>query len=203
MKKIGLKIGIGFFLSSLIYCLGYQIERSDFSQLIFLYATFFLTYLGIFHYTKALKTISFFVGLAIFLRFLLLFTIPNLSDDLYRFIWDGRLLVQGINPFDHLPSYYIDNDITFVGLTVDIYQQLNSPNYFTIYPPVNQLIFATAAWLFPDSIWGSSLVMKSFLFLFEVGSIFLIIDLLKCFQLPAKNVLLYALNPLIIIEIMG
>ena len=137
------------------------------------------------------------------MRLLLVFAIPNFSDDLYRFIWDGRLLTQGINPFDHLPSYYIDQNSTIPGLTKELYQQLNSPNYFTIYPPVNQVIFAIAAWLFPTSIWGSSLVMKAFLLVFEIGSILLIISLLKHFKLPAKNVLLYALNPLIIIEITG
>ena len=203
MKDLILKIGAGVVLIILVYLLGYETARSDFSQLIFLYGTFFLVYLGVFHYTKTPKTLTFFIGLAIFLRLLLVFTIPNFSDDLYRFIWDGRLITQGINPFDHLPSYYIENNSSITGLTPELYAQLNSPKYFTIYPPVNQVIFATAAWLFPNSIWGSSLVMKSFLFLFEIGSIFLISDLLKQFRLPAKNVLLYALNPLIIIEITG
>lgn len=203
MKNLVVKIGVGFLLISLIYLLGYQTERNDFYQLITLYSIFFLTYLGVFYFSTSQKDLTFFIILALFLRLLLVFAIPNFSDDLYRFIWDGRLIMQGINPFDHLPSYYIENNSAIPGLTRDLYQQLNSPNYFTIYPPVNQIIFATAAWLFPDSIWGSSLVMKSFLLLFEMGSIFLIVDLLKQFQLPAKNVLLYALNPLIILEITG
>jgi len=203
MKDLIVKIGVGIFLIGLVYLLGYETARTNFTQLIFLYGLFFLSYLAIFFYTKTPKALLFFTGLAILLRFILVFTLPNFSDDLYRFIWDGRLIIQGINPFDHLPSYYIENNSSITGLTAELYQQLNSPNYFTIYPPVNQVIFAVATWLFPNSIWGSSLVMKSFLFLFEMGSIFLIIDLLKQFQLPAKNVLLYALNPLIIVEITG
>ncbi len=203
MKNLKIRWGIGIVLISLVYALGYETARSDFPQLITLYGTFFLIYIGVFHFTKTQTTLSFFVGIAILLRFILIFTIPNFSDDLYRFIWDGRLLTQGINPFDHLPTYYIENNVAIPGLTTELYQQLNSPNYFTIYPPVNQAIFAAAAWLFPNSIWGSSLVMKSFLFIFEFGSIFLIIQLLPYFKLPTKNVLLYALNPLIIIEITG
>jgi len=203
MKDWILKFGVGILLIGLIYGLGYHTARHNFPQLIGLYSTFFLIYLGVFQLSSTKKTIAFFVGLSILLRLLLVFTIPNFSDDLYRFIWDGRLLTQGINPFDHLPSYYIENNSQIAGLTPELYQLLNSPNYFTIYPPVNQLIFAIATILFPSSIWGSSLVMKSFLFAFEVGSIFLIIRLLKQFKLPAKNVLLYALNPLIIIEITG
>ena len=203
MKDLSIKWGVGVLLIGLVYWLGYEIERSDFTQLIFLYSSFFITYLGIFHFTKTQKTLAFFVGIGILLRLLLLFSIPNFSDDLYRFIWDGRLLVQGINPFDHLPSYYIENNSPITGLTPKLYEQLNSPNYFTIYPPVNQIIFAIAAWFFPNSIWGSSLILKGFLFAFEVGSIFLIVQLLRHFKLPAKNVLLYTLNPLIIIEITG
>jgi len=88
-------------------------------------------------------------------------------------------------------------------MTQELYDQLNSPNYFTVYPPINQLLFAIAAYCSPNSFTGSSILLKSFLFLCEVGSIYLIIDLLRHFQLPEKNVLLYALNPLIIFEIMG
>ncbi|MEM1124492.1 MAG: hypothetical protein AAGJ18_28905 [Bacteroidota bacterium] len=187
----------------LTYFLGYETNRTNFPQLIGLYGLFFALYIGIFKKVSELKDLTFFVAVAILLRLILLFALPNFSDDLYRFIWDGRLLVQGINPFDHLPSYYIDNKIQVVGITESLYAQLNSPNYFTIYPPVNQAIFAMAAWLCPGSIWGSSLIMKSWLWLFEIGSMILMWDLLKYFNLPSKNVLLYALNPLIIFEITG
>jgi hypothetical protein len=137
------------------------------------------------------------------LRFLLIFALPNLSDDVYRFIWDGRLLVNGHNPFDFLPSYYLENSISIPGINEALFNKLNSPEYFTIYPPVAQGIFAFACWLFPNSIIGSAITMKVFLFLCEVGSLFFIKKLLDHFHLPAKNILLYALNPLIIIELCG
>lgn len=194
---------ISIALGMLTFWLGYQIERSDFYTLIVLYGIFFFIYIGIFNFYVSRRSVYFFLIIGVLLRFLLIFSLPNLSDDIYRFIWDGRLLVAGLNPFDYLPSHYIENDIQVKGLDTDLFNKLNSPNYFTIYPPVNQAIFALAAWLSPSSIWGSSIVMKSFLFLCEVGSIFLIIRLLKHFHLPASNALLYALNPLIILEVMG
>lgn len=192
---------VTFFL--LTWFLGYQIERSQFFYLITHYGFFFLLYLAVYYYSSDSKTILFYTGVGIGIRFLLIFAFPNLSDDVYRFIWDGRLIANGINPFDHLPTYYIEEGVKVKGITTALYEQLNSPDYFTIYPPVNQFIFATAAYLTPDSITGSSIVMKSFLFLMEAGSLYLIIQLLKHFKLPEKNVLLYALNPLIIFEIMG
>ena len=33
-----------------------------------------------------------------------MFSFPSLSDDIYRFVWDGKLVNQGINPYSHLPS---------------------------------------------------------------------------------------------------
>ena len=92
MKDFITKLSVGGLLITLVYWLGYETLRSDFPQLITLYGAFFLIYLGIFHFSRTQKTITFFVGIGILARFLLLFTIPNFSDDLYRFIWDGRLL---------------------------------------------------------------------------------------------------------------
>jgi hypothetical protein len=84
-----------------------------------------------------------------------------------------------------------------------LYPLLNSPHYFTVYPPVCQTIFVIATQLFPNSIYGSAVWMKLILGLFDMGSIILIQKILKQNDLPAKNVLLYALNPLIIIELCG
>lgn len=189
---IALTVGLGFF-----------VQQSDFIPIISQFGTFFLLYIFIFKYANEKSKIAFFIGVSILLRFILVFALPNLSDDVYRFIWDGRLLFNGHNPFDYLPSYYIENNISIPGINEALFHQLNSPEYFTIYPPVAQGVFAFACWLFPNSIIGSAITMKVFLFLCEVGSLFFIKKLLGHFHLPAKNILLYALNPLIIIELCG
>jgi len=189
---IVLTIGLGFF-----------VQQADFVPIIAQFGLFFFLYLLIFSYTNEKSNIAFFIGVSILLRFILLFALPNLSDDVYRFIWDGRLLVNGHNPFDFLPSYYIENNISIPGIDEALFYKLNSPEYFTIYPPVAQGVFALACRLFPNSIIGSAITMKVFLFLCEIGSLFFIKKLLTNFRLPAKNILLYALNPLIIIELCG
>lgn len=194
---------VGLMLLVLTYLLGYTVGQSDFSRLMSYYGLFFLTYIASFYYAKTDTSIFYLVSLGIVLRLTLVFAFPNLSDDIYRFIWDGRLINQGINPFNHLPTYFLGAEQAVEGMTLDLFEQLNSPDYYTIYPPVNQAIFSFACWLSPDSYYGSALIMKLFLFLFECGSIFLIIKLLGHFRLPLKNVILYALNPLIILEITG
>jgi alpha-1,6-mannosyltransferase len=182
--------------------LGFLVEQSNFP----LIASFFgLAFIGYFILLREEDPywIKRLVWLGIGLRFLLLFALPALSDDLYRFIWDGRLLTQGINPFNHLPGHYLQAGNEIEGLSQQLYEQLNSPEYFTIYPPIAQFTYALACLLFPASIFGSAFVMKAFLFAFEIGSIFLLIRLLRHLQLPTGHVLIYALNPLIIVELSG
>ncbi len=159
----------------------------------------------VFFQKKELSSSDFFglMVLAIGVRFILLFAFPFLSDDVFRFIWDGRLWQQGINPFNHLPTYFLEAGNEVDGLDNSLFDQLNSPEYFTIYPPVNQLVFYTSAWLFPNSIWWSAFVMKVFLFASEVGTILLLPRVLKQYEVSIKNALIYILNPLIIIEVCG
>lgn len=182
--------------------LGLRVEQSDFYPLIGLYSFLFLSYLAISRWSTP-ETLGFWWGMAIAMRLILVFCLPLLSDDVYRFIWDGQLINNGYNPFHYLPSTLIEEGPAIPGLTQELYEALNSPNYYTIYPPIAQATFALATWLFPTSIYGAAVVMKAFLFLFELGSIWLIIRLLAHWQMPLKNSLLYALNPLIIIEVCG
>jgi len=194
---------ISSFLILLTIILGYVVERSNFVLLIGNYTLFFIIYWFISNRIENPKYIRFYIAISILLRIILLFSLPNLSEDCYRFIWDGRLIINGLNPFEQLPSYYIENKILPESLTSELYAQLNSKLYFTVYPPVAQAVFAIACWIFPKSILGSIVIMKLILLVAEIGSILLIIKLLKEIKLPEKNVLLYTLNPLVIIETVG
>jgi len=76
-------------------------------------------------------------------RLIFIIAIPALSDDYFRFIWDGKLFVNGINPYLSIPSEIINTDLAkTAGLSQELYKGLNSPEYFSVYPPVNQLLFA-------------------------------------------------------------
>lgn len=133
--------------------------------------------------------------MSIGLRLVLVFSMPVLSDDFYRFIWDGQVTLSGANPFLHYPhEYMIDREI---------FPLLNSPQYYTVYPPMCQLIFLASAGIGGGDIYFSAVVMKVFILLFEVGSIFIIRDLLDRENKKTSHVLLYALNPLIICEFFG
>lgn len=176
---------------------GYFVDRKDFTHLILVYSSAFLLYLYILKSVKKEADIHFWIKTAFILRGVLLFSMPHFSEDIYRFIWDGRLTYLGINPFNFQPSYFAENQLYQNVLTPDLFDKLNSKAYFTVYPSVCQGIFAFAVWLFPDSIYGSTIVIKAFLLASEIGTILL----LKKMLADHKKILIYALNPLIIIEL--
>jgi hypothetical protein len=147
--------------------------------------------------------LSFWLFASILFRIVLVFATPALSDDFYRFIWDGRLLSAGYSPFSDVPSFYMTPENTLPGLDHELYDKLNSRNRFSSYPPICQFIFWMSAKVSPNSIYGSVLVMKAILLLFEVGTLVMVKKLLEAMQLQARTILVYALNPLVILEIIG
>ncbi|PHI18973.1 hypothetical protein CEQ90_15140 [Lewinellaceae bacterium SD302] len=141
------------------------------------------------------------VGLA--LRLFLLFAFPLLSDDIYRFLWDGYLLNAGISPFSELPAHYLEAGNGVPGLSQQLFEKLNSPEYYTIYPPVAQGVFTFATALAGENWWLGGVLMKLFLFAGECGTIWLLLRMLPAWGLPKSSALLYWLNPLILVEICG
>jgi alpha-1,6-mannosyltransferase len=203
MPKVKASSWLLFVFSGLLYFfIEYGIMRFETSKLLIAFAVLFLVYGWIITSVKE-EEIGFWVVGSIAFRLTLLFALPNLSDDFYRFVWDGHLMAAGYHPFAEVPRYYIDHQLNISGIDQALFNKLNSPDYFTIYPPVNQFVFWLSVKLSPHSIFGSVVVMRSLIIGAEIGSLFLIRKVLKQFHLPTKNILLYALNPLVIIELTG
>lgn len=183
--------------------IGYEIQRPETAKLLSTYALIFISYIYLVS-KKENFSIYHIIGLGILFRLLFLFSTPSLSDDFYRFIWDGRLWFNGINPFAELPTYYINNpNAAPLGINKELFQLLNSPTHYTVYPPIPQFINWVAAWLATDSIWLSSLVLRIAHTAAEIGTLFLFPKVLSSFKVDTKNIVWYALNPLIIIELVG
>lgn len=183
--------------------LGYFTGQTEFFPLIAMYAGTWAAYVLLVRHVGSSNEVNFLMGFSILLRFLLLFSFPNLSDDIYRFIWDGHLVLNGQNPFNTLPKDFIGQGHHLPGISNDLYALLNSKEYYTIYPPVNQLTFLISAALAPDNWWLNAFILKVFLFGAEIGTLFLMKKILEHHGKPAKQLLWYGLNPLIILEITG
>jgi alpha-1,6-mannosyltransferase len=191
------------FISFICYCLiAFYIERFQSVRLLLCFGIVFFLYLLILRSESKIE-IAFWIYASLLFRLCFLFATPLLSDDFYRFIWDGRLLAAGVHPFAELPRYYIENNSSIPGIDLALFNKLNSPDYFTIYPPVNQFVFWVAAKLSLNSIFASVVIMRLFILGGDIGSIWLLKKILDHYQLPSKNILLYALNPLVIIELTG
>ncbi len=118
-----------------------------------------------------------------------------LSDDIYRYIWDGRVQAAGINPYRYIP-----NDVHLAPLRdAAIFPNVNRNNYApTIYPPVAQMFFFLAT-RFGESV----LVMKLALVAIETIGVCALLRVLRGVGMPRENILLYAWHPLPVWEIAG
>lgn len=182
--------------------LGYAIPRNAFGPLVLAFAVLFAAYLCLVKWYSAQPDRL--LGAALFFRLLLLFAVPALSDDFYRFLWDGRLITEGINPFLYTPRQLVERGWgAGNSVAARLFEGMNSPDYYTVYPPVLQGVFALAAPFTSFTPLGGVVVLRLCILLAEVFSICLLKQLLTAYGLPPGRVLLYALNPLVIVELTG
>ena len=197
-------IAYGLFTASVVLYawLGYGMARHETVVLLTAYVLVWGIYWWIIKQVRT-EALDFWVYSALLFRLIFLFAVPALSDDFYRFIWDGRLWAAGYHPFKELPTYYLQSEGEIPGIDAWLYERLNSKEYFTIYPPLAQAVFWIAVALFPNTVIGSVITMRIFILAAEVASILVMKKLLTRFHLDTRHVLLYALNPLVILELTG
>lgn len=147
------------------------------------------------------KFAKFNYGGALILRLSLLLSFPLLSDDFYRFFWDGAQIFHGINPFSFTPKELLAFNYSWVDLK--LFEKMNSPLYYSVYPPINQLAFLLTALAGKGNLLSSIVVLRLFILIFDLGNIYLIKKLLHRFKISECFVFLYALNPLAIVELTG
>ena len=194
-----------FLLSLIVYAIfAYSLERSNFPLFISLYSSLFALFYII---VQKGKTDFWLLTLfAMLLRLVFLPVIPNLSQDFYRFIWDGRMLLEGMNPYLYTPESFINSgQFTIVAQAQELYEGMGNLNgsHFTNYPPINQLCFAIAAIFSGKSIVGAAIVFRVLILIADIGTIILGKKLLQRMGLPIHAIFWYALNPFIIIEMTG
>lgn len=192
--------------AALLLALGYAVPRTDFNAFLACYTGLFALY-GYWSY-RAPQTFqpqhwSRYLWAALGLRALLLVALPELSDDFWRYLWDGRLLNHGVNPYAYTPSELLEMPIYEEAHLAQLYPQLNSPNFYSVYPPVAQALFAAATYYFPTYVWGSVVALHGLVLLLEGGTIFGLVKLLDILERPRYWAFIYAFNPLIIIELSG
>jgi hypothetical protein len=128
-------------------------------------------------------------------RLSIVFSAPYLSDDIYRYIWDGRVQSTGINPYRYIPA-----DEALASLRDEkIYPNINRrDSAHTIYPPVAQGTFLLVT-RFSESVTWMKIAMVGC----EAIAVWALIQLLASFGFAKQRVLLYAWHPLTVWEFAG
>lgn len=200
--KRGIKVASVVLLAGALLLLA-QVPRENFGLTLLLFSLAFGGMLG--SYLLAGEQVDFkrLLLLGIILRGCLFFFEPNWSEDGARFLWDGELLRQGQNPYGLTPTQVQEQQGEESVLGAQLFQDLNSPNYYSVYPPLNQAFFWLGALAAQGSVAQGYLALRCLLLLGEISVFYLLWSLFVRFELPQKQILLYWFNPLVILEIVG
>lgn len=165
--------------------------------------------LYLFTVVKALNSINartmlaFVLFIGAVLRLTMFFSTPMLEDDYNRYLWDGAVTANGINPYKYSPEEVTqkknvpDKLVVLAGDSGDIIHRINHPQIRSIYPPVTQAMFALSYLIKPWSL----LPWRAILLIFDVGALALILYSLRLTGLPLIYSIIYWWNPLLVKEI--
>lgn len=186
---------VGYFL------IAHVIFRSDFLLELSAFGLCFIAYL---YFGKSVNwqlRNLFFIGLIF--RLIFIWGEPRLSDDYHRFIWDANLISEGQNPYEKIPSDYFADLISSNNdeRGLNLMMQLNSPDYFSVYPPLQQLFFVPAA--FGDTVLESVLILRLIILLGELLLFYFLIKSIQKKLMDERLIPWLWLNPLWIIEVNG
>ncbi len=131
-------------------------------------------------------------GVALLYGILLIGTPPTLSDDMYRYVWDGRVQAAGISPYRYPPeapelAYLRDQAV---------YPFINRKSAVTVYPPAAEFVYAFLWRIAPDSVRWFQVAVAGAALLAGV----LLVGLLRDLDRQPARVLIYLWSPLLLYE---
>jgi alpha-1,6-mannosyltransferase len=133
------------------------------------------------------------VGAAVVFRAFFLLAEPTLSDDVHRFVWEGRVGAAGFDPYVHAPD-----SPELAPLRDATWARINHREIPSCYPPALELQLAAAAALAP-----SALFVKGLFLAWDLAVVGLSIVLLRRRGRPDAQAAIYAWSPLVVVEIAG
>ena len=130
-------------------------------------------------------------GVGIVARLVLLPLAPELSDDVHRYLWDGHVLLEGVNPYAHPPE-----DEALAAIRTAWHGEINHPHIPTIYPPLAQVLFGLV------SLAGGTILAAKLVWLcFDLGAAVLLQRIAaRTGRSPAGVLVWYLWSPLLIVE---
>jgi hypothetical protein len=129
---------------------------------------------------------------AVLLRVVFLPVMPSLSDDIYRYQWDGRVQQAGVNPYLYAP-----NDPRLDRVRYADRARINHPGVRTVYPPLAEATFFGVA-----EAGGNVLVFRLFFGAFDLltaAAVWWLADAKR----RRRATVLYLLCPAVIVQTWG
>ncbi|MEO0571408.1 MAG: mannosyltransferase [Bacteroidota bacterium] len=201
LHKIPILLVLGSILFYTVFA--YDLKREDFTKLIALFLALFFLFFKLMQFEK--WNFKFLLATGILFRLVFIAALPNLSQDFYRFIWDGELIHQGINPYVFTPDELIKSAKFEIPNSIALYDGMGSlsARHFSNYPPVNQFIFTLSAFLGFGSLLGSIIWMRIIIILADIGIVYFGRKLLQNLNQSPHLIFWYFLHPLVVIELTG
>lgn len=194
--------GILSLFALVLYYQSYVLDRSGQLPLFVSIALIALCYIGLLHQSKAMSEIQLYFA-ALVLHLIPIFCLPPLSNDFYRFLWDGEMFGNGINPYDFKPNELI----TQAGFAGNAYYwelyagmgQLSQENY-SCYPVFNQFYFLVSTF-FTDNLYFNLILLRLLVVASVWAGFYYLNKLLLLADCTPAQKWMYIFNPLLIIEV--
>lgn len=147
-------------------------------------------FLGLLLLGDSSLTVRWILTVAVILRLGALTLAPTLSDDLWRYLWEGRVAVAGENPWRHAPD-----DPALAALRDPLWQRVGHREVASVYPPLSMAAFSIAA-LSPRPV----LAWRTLVGVADLAVCWGLLLWLARRGLPTSRAVWYAWNPLPILE---
>jgi hypothetical protein len=134
------------------------------------------------------------LGFAVALRIVLVWPAPYLSDDVYRYVWDGKVQAAGINPYRFIPAAPELARFRDTAVFPNINRRTYAP---TIYPPAAQITFLLTYIVGGGTVLGTKLAMV----VCDLATVGLLVLLLRRLEDDPRKVVVYAWHPLVCWEV--
>ncbi|MBI3088167.1 MAG: hypothetical protein HYY91_04705 [Candidatus Omnitrophica bacterium] len=200
MRPLFPLLSIGFLLLEALFLLMVRLQdlRQHAAAFLVLFGAVFAVYLGLVWLVRRTAVSrpwllwGIVLGGVVF-RLTLVGLTPTLSNDISRYLWDGRVQQAGVNPYRFAPD-----DPALAHLRTDDWQWINHKDIPTIYPPVMQLAFRMGVALAP------TLLMQKLVFLlFDLAVVMFLVWQLPRWGVSPLMSLVYAWHPLVVVEVAG
>lgn len=152
---------------------------------------------------------------ALVFRAVLFPSLPILETDWNRYLWDGFVSSQGMNPYQYPPALFLDTQaihdlpeaereaiyalmekVRHNERSLAVLQDINNATVNTVYPPMAQWLFMMAAAVQPFSL----LVWRCIILCFDGLLLYGIVRLLELWNRNPAMVIFYAWSPLVLKE---